>query len=181
VERQTVRFLLVYIAEAHAKDEWPIGDQISFEQHKTIEARVTAARLFASEMKKKYGFNLPLVADPVDNSFDKAYSAWPVRFYVIQDSKISYIAVAKNLGDKCAEKDVKSDSEPSHSNEIKQKVAASTSDTSTETLEAILKANSAISAPGCEGACVGEYSYDFRDLGAWLEQYSAKAGRTTSN
>ena len=37
----------VYIQEAHAKDEWPVGEQVSFcEQPKTLEARLAVARHF---------------------------------------------------------------------------------------------------------------------------------------
>eukprot|EP00808_Paulinella_micropora_P024229 g71854.t1 len=41
-----VDFLAVYITEAHAKDEWPVGPTFSFaEQPKTQAARLALARL----------------------------------------------------------------------------------------------------------------------------------------
>ena len=40
-----VRFVLVYVMEAHAKDQWPLGVERSVvAQHKTTEERIQAAR-----------------------------------------------------------------------------------------------------------------------------------------
>jgi membrane protease subunit (stomatin/prohibitin family) len=202
-----VRFLLVYIAEAHSADEWPIGKQISFDQHKTIEERVTIARSFAADMKQKHGFSLPMVADTIDNGFDKAYAAWPVRFYVIQEGKISFIAMGKMLGDRKQQAVKRLSSQQQQQQQQtseqtatspadeKQSIAAETSqecrpcdsknktcaasdssyqhELSNSSFEAVLKEHKTLAAPGCEGGCVGEYNYDFRDLGAWLEQHAA--------
>ena len=43
--RQTVQFLVVYVLEAHARDQWPLGLQHStIDQHKTLSERIHAAR-----------------------------------------------------------------------------------------------------------------------------------------
>ncbi|CAF3420727.1 unnamed protein product [Rotaria socialis] len=63
--------ITVYIEEAHAADEWPIGSRIST------------------------GYRIPLLIDPVSekNPFSQVYSPWPIRFYVIDHmKKFSYIA-----------------------------------------------------------------------------------------
>ena len=40
-----VRFVFVYVMEAHAQDEWPLGAERSVvKQHKTLKERVSAAR-----------------------------------------------------------------------------------------------------------------------------------------
>ena len=53
-------FLSVYIAEAHAADEWPVGARISFcNQPRHIGERVALAASFV----QKYAFTLPMVVD----------------------------------------------------------------------------------------------------------------------
>ena len=53
-------FLSVYIAEAHAADEWPVGARISFcDQPRQLGQRVALAASFV----QKYDFTLPMVVD----------------------------------------------------------------------------------------------------------------------
>jgi len=33
-----------------------------------------------------------MLADTVENDFEQTYSAWPIRFYVVQDKKILFKA-----------------------------------------------------------------------------------------
>ena len=45
-----VQWLTVYIAEAHAQDEWPIGSKdYELSQHKTLAERANAAKRAAKE------------------------------------------------------------------------------------------------------------------------------------
>jgi len=83
-----VNFLVVYIAEAHAVDEWPVGDPLKIMQPKTNVERAAIAKKF----KESYSFMLPMLADTVENDFEQTYSAWPIRFYVVQDKKILFKA-----------------------------------------------------------------------------------------
>jgi len=80
---------VVYITEAHARDEWPAGKEWSFcDQPKSLEERQAVARRFVSST----GFKLPVLMDPIDNPFDAAFAAWPFRFYVVQNGKIAFKA-----------------------------------------------------------------------------------------
>lgn len=45
-EGACVDFLFVYIAEAHAMDEWPVGDPVRLQQTKCLDSRLHAARAF---------------------------------------------------------------------------------------------------------------------------------------
>jgi type I thyroxine 5'-deiodinase len=66
----------VYILEAHAKDVWPLGKKICFNQPKTIEERLQVANTFV----KDYGFQIPMLVDEIDNNFNDIYAAWPERY-----------------------------------------------------------------------------------------------------
>ena len=77
--------LAIYIAEAHARDQWPVGKTIScVDQPTTLEQRLENARQF----KKKFSFEMPMLVDSMDNAFHTTYGAWPFRFYVINDGKL---------------------------------------------------------------------------------------------
>ena len=69
----------------------PIGSQICYAQPKCDGDRIRIANDFIEAT----GYRVPLLIDPVSakNSFSKAYSPWPIRFYVIDAmQKLSYIA-----------------------------------------------------------------------------------------
>ncbi len=86
-----VDMVTVYIEEAHASDEWPIGSRICYVQPKCDGDRIR----IADDFIKATDYRIPLFIDPVslNNPFSKAYSPWPIRFYVIDQMKtLSYIA-----------------------------------------------------------------------------------------
>ena len=71
-------FAVVYIAEAHARDEWPVGLPFSSHNAPTSAAeRVAAARRFAEAWQLSP--SIPVMVDPLSNAFEGAYAAWPVR------------------------------------------------------------------------------------------------------
>jgi len=74
------KFLAVYISEAHAQDEWPLGNIVCLNQHKTMEERLEVAKTF----KEKYDFQIPLLVDTMENTLDNKYACWPERFFIIQ-------------------------------------------------------------------------------------------------
>jgi hypothetical protein len=69
---------VVYIAEAHASDEWPLGNFTNVKRHRTIADRLDAAKQMVAR-----GLRLPLVCDSIDDSFDGKYACWPDRFYLL--------------------------------------------------------------------------------------------------
>src|SRR5690606_29915251 len=75
-----IEFLAVCIVEAHAIDEWPVGDPLVVTQPKSVAERCGVARAFVGE----YKFKVPMVVDQLDNNFSNTFASWPVRFYVVQ-------------------------------------------------------------------------------------------------
>lgn len=81
----------MYILEAHAQDEWPIGSEYNTkpkcDQPKTDAERQAIARRFATEYKLHA--SVRYCVDPIANPFDNAFASWPVRFYIVQDGKLA--------------------------------------------------------------------------------------------
>jgi len=96
--KESVQFLAIYISEAHAVDEWPIGSKVApFEQHRTLEERLTVANKFVTDFDYK-------ITTLVDNMvpelcFERQMGAWPEQFYII-DKKglISFIGTPNEQG-----------------------------------------------------------------------------------
>lgn len=81
---------LVYIAEAHSSDQWPLGPTLSYPTApKVLEERM---KLAADALGRLDGGGLPMLVDLIDDSFLDAYAAWPIRFFVIDDGRVEYIA-----------------------------------------------------------------------------------------
>jgi hypothetical protein len=77
--------LAIYIAEAHSRDQWPVGKTISsVDQPTTLEQRLENAQQF----KKNFNFEMPMLVDNMDNTFHHTYGSWPFRFFVIHDGKL---------------------------------------------------------------------------------------------
>jgi hypothetical protein len=84
-----MRLLTIYIAEAHARDQWPAGKTIScVDQPTTLEERLNNARQFV----KKFNFEMPMLVDSMNNTFHTTYGSWPFRFYVINEGKLVFKA-----------------------------------------------------------------------------------------
>lgn len=83
--KDSVNFVSIYIAEAHADDEWPIRTEkkLKIKQHQTIEDRQAAAKL----LQEEYGWKIPLVLDSMENAFQTAYSGWPLRIVLIGNNR----------------------------------------------------------------------------------------------
>jgi len=79
-----VNFLTVYIVEAHAQDEWPVGDPLKISQPISTIERCGVGRSFV----KEYNYQLPMLIDLIDNNFSEDWAAWPIRFYVIEGKKV---------------------------------------------------------------------------------------------
>ena len=47
--------------------------------------------IIANDFVKRFQYTIPLLVDPIQNSANAAYSAWPERFYIIDETgKIAY-------------------------------------------------------------------------------------------
>ena len=79
-DRANVAF--VYIAEAHAVDEWQLASNVDesvlLRQHTTLDERFAAAR----EGVERLGLTMPVLVDGMDDAVSEAFAAWPERLYV---------------------------------------------------------------------------------------------------
>jgi len=89
-----VDMVTVYIEEAHAIDEWPMGDGAKGSDFKAIAQpvnlaqRAEAAKLLVTDL----GYEVPLLVDNMENEVRIKYACWPLRFYVIDAEQIWYKA-----------------------------------------------------------------------------------------
>jgi hypothetical protein len=87
--KDRAEFLVVYITEAHARDEWPVGKTISFcDQPKTLSERCALARQYSEDNT----LTIPVAVDSMNNEFESMFAAWPVRFYVVKDGELVFKA-----------------------------------------------------------------------------------------
>jgi Iodothyronine deiodinase len=86
-----VRFLVVYIQEAHPEEGWILPENrrsgIAVHEPLTDDER----REVASDCAVKLEMTMPTVIDGVDNAVASAYGGWPDRLYLIgTDGRIAY-------------------------------------------------------------------------------------------
>lgn len=87
----SVHFLMVYIREAHANDEWVMKGNtekgIDFAQPTTFAERQEVA----GQCTGALDITIPMVVDDLVDTVGKAYGAWPDRLYVIApDGTVAY-------------------------------------------------------------------------------------------
>ncbi len=86
----------MYVREAHPTDEWQmksnVKDDVCYAQPKTLEQRI----IIANDFIKRFKFPLPFGIDDMSNAADNAYSAWPERVYIIDES--GHIAYRGGMG-----------------------------------------------------------------------------------
>jgi hypothetical protein len=81
----------VYIAEAHAADEWQmpanLEDGAVITQQTTLDERRETAR----ESAERLALGMPLLIDEMDNRASTAFAAWPERLVLVApDVRIAY-------------------------------------------------------------------------------------------
>jgi hypothetical protein len=81
----------VYIAEAHAVNEWQTDSNeeagIRVAQHTTLDERIREARTGAERL----GLSMPLLVDTMDNAVSETFAAWPERIYMLGgDGRIAF-------------------------------------------------------------------------------------------
>lgn len=88
---QKAAFLLVYIREAHATDQWQTArnerDQVQLAPASSEKQKGE----YAAMCERKLHLRFPSVVDGLDNAAERAYSAWPSKVYVISaDGRVRY-------------------------------------------------------------------------------------------
>lgn len=76
--------ITIYIKEAHACDQWKLGNRINIKQHQTSEDRVDATRLMMKEMN----FRIPTIVDSIENGYEEAFAVWPEKFVIMNNNGI---------------------------------------------------------------------------------------------
>ena len=89
--RDRANIFIVYIAEAHAVNEWQMESNetegICVPQHTTFAERLAAARL----CEQRLAMTIPTLVDAMDNAVCEAFAAWPERIYIVgADGRITY-------------------------------------------------------------------------------------------
>ena len=82
----------VYIAEAHAVDEWQLAanleDDVLLAQHRELDDRLAAARASVARL----GLTMPVLVDGMDDAVSEAFAAWPERLYVTEPGgRLAYV------------------------------------------------------------------------------------------
>lgn len=99
--QEAAHWKFVYIAEAHAQDEWPVlsgrcnGDRgpVVVKQPRTFQERCKLAQGFAEAFMLPLGSIALLVDDPgAGEPFEKAYAPWPLRLWLFRDGVVEWIA-----------------------------------------------------------------------------------------
>lgn len=81
-----VTFAFVYISEAHAADEWPVGHCVCINQPKSTTERIQVAQQKLTELGIGDEF-IRLVDLAEENNFHNAYACWPLRWYTVDSSE----------------------------------------------------------------------------------------------
>jgi len=97
-QHKNIDFLTVYTAEAHTEDGWKLEDQYVNDAEYTNEddfclsyaTTIEKRRHMAEWLIKTKHFDMPLVLDTMQDTLLKAYNSWPIRLYVIHESKVVY-------------------------------------------------------------------------------------------
>jgi hypothetical protein len=80
-----VRFLTLYIKEAHPLDEWQMEsnekEDVCYPQPTTTVQRLRIANDFV----KRFRYDIPLAVDPIQNRANAVYAGWPERFYILDE------------------------------------------------------------------------------------------------
>ena len=92
-------FYVVYIEEAHPTDGWEmpsnIQENILIASAKTFLERDAAAQTCVV----KLGLHVPALVDDMQDSTERAYTAWPDRLYVIsREGRVAYKSDAGPFG-----------------------------------------------------------------------------------
>ena len=90
---------MVYIEEAHPTDGWEmpsnIKEGILIASAKTLFQRDEAAETCVV----KLGIHIPAVVDDMQDSTERAYTAWPDRLYVVnREGRVAYKSKAGPFG-----------------------------------------------------------------------------------
>ncbi len=105
----------MYIAEAHATDEWPIASArfnggrgaVAVAQPRRDADRLALARAFAADFRMAPSDGFTLLVDAAEgahaDAFEHAYAPWPLRFFGVEGGALSLVPHPRDCGYDAAE------------------------------------------------------------------------------
>jgi len=92
--KDTVDFIHIYLAEAHATNGWKLKNNYDINQHTIIEERFQAANMLQEILNAKYSQELlsitPIYVDTMDNFVANKLVGYPERLLVVQNDRFVY-------------------------------------------------------------------------------------------
>jgi len=106
---RNVRFVMVYVAEAHAEDEWPISSArynagrgpVRVTQPRTGAERRALAERFQRDFDPAGDVFDDVLVDDVEagDEFERAFAPWPFRFFGVSSRGVHYGQTVRSGGD----------------------------------------------------------------------------------
>lgn len=87
--------VVLYIAEAHAEDIWPIGGLYPTMSHKSVKDRINASKRMREILcwEERDG---DLFIDNMEDEFLEKYGAWPIGLFVFSLGRLEWRAKPRN-------------------------------------------------------------------------------------
>ena len=76
-------FVFVYVAEAHADDEWQLPANLEEDAVLNQQTTLAERRATGAGNRERLGLGLPLLLDEMDNRASTAFAAWPERLVLV--------------------------------------------------------------------------------------------------
>jgi len=84
---------LIYIAEAHAKDKWPIGIKTG---PQVIATKTTQERqVNAADFLHRSEWQIETYIDTMEDEMISKMAAWPLRYWIVHEGTFKLIGVPK--------------------------------------------------------------------------------------
>ncbi len=85
-----LNIVVIYISEAHAKNEWPLSFENQTNQHECIEDRIDAASRISFKSLQLYFDSMS--AENSNETFEERFAVWPERAFIIDKGVIKYLS-----------------------------------------------------------------------------------------
>lgn len=96
---ESVKFLCVYIQEAHPSDGWQVEANLEEDVIHTSPTNMAEREALAEVCMLKLALDMPMVVDDMQDTIDSAYNALPERLYLLDaDGKVVFKTVAGSHG-----------------------------------------------------------------------------------
>jgi len=83
----SVKFLTIYVREAHPTDGWAITNSFSLPQATSDSDRIKSAQI----LKNQAGNIGRILADPIGDEIEQFFSALPERLAIVKNGNVEYV------------------------------------------------------------------------------------------